>query len=194
MGDSQSPGSRVAGAVLAGGRSSRMGRDKAFVELDGRPLAAAVLDALREVGAAPVVAVGGDLASLTRLGFDDGVPDLHPGEGPLGGILTALEAVVADVVVVLGCDMPWVTAEALRELVAALDADPLADVAVAQSDRPEPLFAAWRRAPCRPILRQAFAEGVRAQHRALGRFVVRPVVVRDPAVLRSANRPGDLPG
>ena len=157
MGDAES----LAGAVLAGGRSSRMGRDKAFVELDGRPLAAMVLDALREAGAAPVVAVGGDLANLTALGFDRVVPDRHPGEGPLGGIVTALDAVAADVVVVLGCDMPWVTAEALGSLVDALAADPLADVAVGESDRLEPLFAAWRRAACRPVLQQAFADGIR---------------------------------
>ena len=94
------------GAVLTGGRSTRMGTDKAFVEVDGRPMAGRVAAALRAAGAAEVLAVGGDLDRLPSLGFDRAVPDRHPGEGPLGGLLTALAAAGHDVVVVLACDVP----------------------------------------------------------------------------------------
>ena len=82
-----------------------MGTDKALLEVDGRALAVIVADALRTSGADRVVAVGGDLDGLSALGLD-AVPDLHAGEGPLGGILTALDATTEDVVVVLACDLP----------------------------------------------------------------------------------------
>ncbi|MES4792537.1 MAG: hypothetical protein C4321_05700, partial [Chloroflexota bacterium] len=79
------------GAVLTGGRSSRMGRDKAFVALGGRPLVTYPVGALRMAGATEVFAVGGDRVRLTTLGLS-WVPDGHPGAGPLGGICTAIGA------------------------------------------------------------------------------------------------------
>src|SRR6185436_398763 len=94
-----------AGAVLTGGASQRMGTDKALIDVDGRALALSVADALRSAGATRVLAVGGDLVALRGLGLE-AIPDQHAGEGPLGGILTALEATDEDVVVVLACDLP----------------------------------------------------------------------------------------
>src|SRR5262245_1565825 len=91
------------GAVLTGGASRRMGRDKALVEVDGRPMAGRVAAALREAGAAEVQAIGGDAAGLGELGLDV-VPDRFPGEGPLGGIVTALSAASQPVTVVVACD------------------------------------------------------------------------------------------
>ncbi|MBU6317480.1 MAG: NTP transferase domain-containing protein, partial [Acidobacteria bacterium] len=76
---------RVIGAVLCGGRSSRMGRDKALVPHRGIPMVRSVADALTAGGCSEVVAVGGDTVGLGTLGFDV-TPDLHPGEGPLGGV------------------------------------------------------------------------------------------------------------
>lgn len=78
-----------AGAVLCGGASRRMGRDKALIPVDGRTLAGRVADALDAAGASPVVAVGGDLAALRAEGLT-AVPDAMPGAGPLAGIVTAL--------------------------------------------------------------------------------------------------------
>lgn len=194
-----------AGVVLTGGRSSRMGTDKAFVEVDGGPMAAAVLATLRDAGAASVAAVGGDVGRLAGLGFDEALPDRYPGQGPLGGVLTALEAAIEaaldapaapDVVVIVACDMPWLTAVAVRELVGTLERNPAAQAAVGhdRSDRVEPMFAAWRPAACHGPLTQAFAAGERALHAALGGLVTCTVTLEDPMILRSVNRPGDLPG
>jgi molybdenum cofactor guanylyltransferase len=77
------------GAVLCGGASRRMGRDKAFIPVGGRTLVRRVADALEAAGATPVVAVGGDLAALRAEGLT-AVPDDAPGAGPLAGIVTAL--------------------------------------------------------------------------------------------------------
>ena len=60
-------GIAFAGAVLTGGRSSRMGQDKATLPVDGVPMAARVAGALRRAGAEPVLAVGGDQTALEAL-------------------------------------------------------------------------------------------------------------------------------
>ena len=77
------------GAVLCGGASRRMGVDKAAVEVDGTPMARRVGDVLAAAGCSPVIAIGGDPTALGHLGLDV-VDDGFPGQGPLGGILTAL--------------------------------------------------------------------------------------------------------
>lgn len=177
------------GAVLAGGSSRRMGRDKAFVELQGRPLVSFPIAALQQAGAAEVLAVGGDRARLVALGTT-WVADRYPGAGPTGGILTALGAAARDVVVVLGCDMPFVTAAAVGHVLAALE--PGDDAAVpAVGGRLEPLLGAYRRR-CAPALAAALERGERAVHRALAGVAVRRVVLPDPGWARSINTPAEL--
>jgi molybdenum cofactor guanylyltransferase len=159
---------RFAGAVLAGGASRRMGRDKALVPSpDGRALALVAVDALRGAGAEEVVVVGGDEASLRALGLP-WVADIHPGEGPLGGILTAFAHTAAELVVVMACDMPGVGPEVPAALAAALTAEPDAGVAVAVvGEREQPLTACWRRSSAVVALQSAFHAGERAPRMVL---------------------------
>jgi molybdopterin-guanine dinucleotide biosynthesis protein A len=177
-----------AGAVLTGGRSRRMGRDKALLVVGEQPMAARAADALRGAGADPVVAVGGDAAALTGAGLDV-VPDLHPGEGPLGGLLTTFAALDDhDLVAVIATDLPDVTTELLVMLVEALGDD---DAVFAAADRLEPLCGVWRVATCQPVIAKAFADGERAVHRAV--IPLRHHTVPAPAhVLRNVNEPDDL--
>ena len=89
-------------AVLAGGRSSRMGVDKAGLPLGGKSMLGHVLDAATETGLS---------VRLIR-------NDLVPRCGPIGGIYTGLAQAGAGAVLFLSCDMPFVTARFLRELLA----------------------------------------------------------------------------
>ena len=181
-------GLAFAGAVLTGGRSSRMGRDKAMVPVDGVPMAARVAEAVRQAGAEPVLAVGGDQAALEALGLT-WVADRHPGDGPLGGILSAFGAIGHhDLVVVLATDLPDLDAAVVRALVEGLASH---DVAVAGGARAEPLCGVWRVASCEPVLTSAFERGERAVHRAMA--PLDRVVVPVPAQhLRNVNHPDDL--
>jgi molybdopterin-guanine dinucleotide biosynthesis protein A len=173
------------GAVLAGGRSRRMGRDKV-------PMFARVaLDALRSAGATSVFAVGGGEGLEVPV-----VPDLYPGEGPLGGVITALSSATAepiagpaaDVVVVLACDLPAVTPDVVLALVSALRGD----VAMARvDDCRQPLIAAWRRTAL-PTLIAAFDGGERAVHRAVEGLHVVDVDVADAAATVDVDTPADL--
>jgi molybdopterin-guanine dinucleotide biosynthesis protein A len=177
--------SPFAGAVLTGGASRRMGTDKALLEVDGRAMAVRVADALRAAGATRVVAVGGDADALAALGLDV-VADAHPGEGPLGGILTALSALDEEVVVVLACDLPQPDPAAVRRV---LDALGDADVAAPPG---ELLHAAYHRR-AQAHLADAFAAGERAPHRAVHGLHVVAVDDLPARALADADHPEDLP-
>jgi len=107
----------LSAVILAGGESRRMGRDKAWLEVEGQPLLARSLAVARELGAAEVFIsgrVGGDYSS-----FDCPVLlDLEPGFGPLGGIERGLHAATSPLLLVLPVDLPRMTAAFLRKLLA----------------------------------------------------------------------------
>lgn len=178
------------GAVLCGGRSTRMGTDKALVEVDGVAMAARVAAALRDGGCDTVVAVGGDVVGLAAVGLDV-ITDDHPGDGPLGGILTALRHAPAGAgaIVVASCDLPWLTGAVVGGLLAALGQH---DVAVATTDRRQPTCAAWRSEAMERVA-ALFAAGERAVHRALDGLDVVDVAAAT-ASLRNVNSPADLLG
>jgi molybdenum cofactor guanylyltransferase len=99
----------AAGFILAGGQSRRMGREKALVELGGRPLIAHALETLR--GAALPATIAGAQASLES--FAPVIPDANPGQGPLAGVCAALAATQTPLAVFLSIDMPFVPSSLL---------------------------------------------------------------------------------
>jgi molybdopterin-guanine dinucleotide biosynthesis protein A len=156
-------GTNVAGFVLAGGASSRFGEDKAFARLAGVPMLEYMIDLLiKATGWATIV--GGSREK--HQGFDvDIIPDRWPGEGPLGGIVTALEVSAKSYGkpnwnLIVSCDMPFLTEDWLRFLVErAVKSD--AQVVVPHSvNGPEPLCACWR-TDAVETLQAAFERGVR---------------------------------
>jgi molybdopterin-guanine dinucleotide biosynthesis protein A len=96
----------AAGFVLAGGRSSRMGSEKALIEFRGEPLVAHALRILRGAGLTALIA--GARSALERLA--PVVPDLDPGQGPLGGICAAMASSSARWSVCVTVDMPLLPA------------------------------------------------------------------------------------
>lgn len=110
----------AAGFVLAGGRSSRMGQDKALLKLGGEALVERCLRRLSEV--CVEVAIAGGSADLARFGRI--VPDVSPGCGPLGGIVSALAESRFTWNLFLPVDAPFVPVSCLKALLsAAMDSD-----------------------------------------------------------------------
>ena len=182
------------GAVLTGGSSRRMGRNKALIEIDGVPMASRVAAALRAAGCIRVVAYGGDPVELAPLGLPV-VPDRHPGCGPLGGVLGVLESVepgdaAVSGVFVVACDLPSLSGPSLAGMVVAAGERPDVDVVVARTSAIEPTCAIWA-GSATESLRRSFEEGERALHRAIGRLRSLEVDV-DPAALRNINTPDEL--
>jgi molybdopterin-guanine dinucleotide biosynthesis protein A len=126
----------ISGYILAGGRSSRMGTDKALLPLAGKPLVAHAVAKLRRI-CADVHILGSNpaLAAYAPL-----VPDLHPNCGPVGGIETALTHSTREWNFILPVDLPFLPAAILRDLAAATTA-PAATNRVAMfaiDHRPQP--------------------------------------------------------
>lgn len=112
----------VAGVILCGGASSRMGRPKALVELgDGTTALQRLAGSMRQAGLLPVVAVSGPLgpAAAALTGVDQVLTDhgTKDASGPLWGVDAALRQLQQDVVV-WPVDMPWVPPGVLRLLAA----------------------------------------------------------------------------
>ncbi len=180
----------VAGAILAGGMSSRMGRDKSLVEVGGIAMVARVASALTSSGCDPVVAIGGDAQRLRHLGLET-VPDEFPDEGPLGGILTALGWCPSLSVMVVACDLPLLTSDVVAALITAAEEHPDVDVVVAATQWIEPLCAIWRPSAM-PMLRASFETGDRAVHRVIDRLNTWTVTVA-PLTMTNVNETRDLP-
>jgi molybdenum cofactor guanylyltransferase len=182
---------RWTGVVLTGGASTRMGTDKAFVVVDGAPMALRVARAMQAADAQRVICVGGDLDRLGALGLDT-APDLHPGDGPLGGLLSAFEATAhAEMVLVAPCDLLAPSAAAFRAIVDALHvSSALGVVPLARGVR-QPLNGAYR-AAARAPLAGAFAAGERSVKGAIAVISIDEIDDIDAAALADADTPEDL--
>ncbi len=180
--------------LLVGGRSSRMGRDKALLSLapGGPPLVALAAEKLGRV-ADEVLLVGPQRAGYASLGLPR-VPDAFPGTGPLGGILSGLSAARNAHALVAACDMPFLSVR-LLEYMAALPRNYDVLVPELEAGRLEPLHAiySWE---CLQLIAESLRCGERkaagwfggADVQVLGREVLRYL---DPE-LRSfinVNRP-----
>lgn len=129
----------VTGVLLAGGKSRRMGRDKARMELFGRPLFVYSLELLQRNFQAVVIA--GERTDLARPGVPV-LPDIYPGSA-LGGLYTGLKAAETDWVFVAPCDMPFPDQRLLKHM---LDARNGFDAVVPRTpDGYQPVFALYHK-------------------------------------------------
>ncbi len=145
---------RWTGAVLAGGRSSRMGQNKALMQFEGRTLLERALDHLHPHVHELIVI--GDPSLYGHL-HHQVIPDELPGNGPMGGIATALKHARYSSMLVLGCDMPKVTAELFIELKEGLTK--VQDAFVPACDgNIEPLVAAYHKR-CLPAFKACITQG-----------------------------------
>lgn len=146
----------LTGIVLAGGASQRMGQDKAFLELGGRPLIAHVIERIASV-CDEVLVVAREARPYAGLGVPV-VADRFRGVGVLGGLHAGLEAAAHGLTLALGCDMPFLNADLLRALAAWAERF---DVAVLRrGEHIEPLHGAYRRT-CLSAMEAAIRAGQR---------------------------------
>lgn len=140
--------------VLAGGASSRMGRDKALLDFGGRPLIEHALALLRGVDLDARIC--GSRPDLAR--FAPVVPDNHPGCGPLAGVEAALSASGFDLNLFLPVDLPLLPAEFLRWMITRAKATDAVATIPLFGGRPQPLGAIYSRRLLRGI-HEALAAG-----------------------------------
>jgi molybdopterin-guanine dinucleotide biosynthesis protein A len=127
--------------VLAGGKSTRMGQDKAFLELGGKAL---IRNALAIAGAvAKEVKIVGDPGKFGDFGTV--VPDIYPERGPLGGIHAALAESASELNLMLGVDLPFLEVGFLQLLVSAAKDSPALVTLPRVDGYYQPLTAVYRR-------------------------------------------------
>ena len=179
----------IAGYVMAGGASTRFGFDKARAELNGEAMLARMCKLVQEgTGSVSVVAPFGRYAEFgQRI-----VEDQWPGQGPLGGIITALmDAHARDHqhawCLIVGCDMPFLTSEWLAYLKDRAAASTAAVVAPQSALGLEPLCACWHTSASGK-LQYAFEDGIRKVTEAMKRVSMEVVDERDWARFDKAGR------
>lgn len=143
-----------AGFVLTGGKSSRMGKDKAFLDFGGCTLLERALALLREV--CPTVVIVGDPDAFAKYGTV--IPDIFSGCGPLSGIHAALDHSSADLNLVLAVDMPFVTSQLLTHIVEAAEESPAIVTVPRSASGFQPLCAVYRR-PFAAVAERALRAG-----------------------------------
>jgi len=170
----------AAGFVLTGGKSRRMGRDKALLPAGGQTLCEHIGDVVSQA-ASPVFLVGHpERYGHLKYGC---LEDLHPDLGPLSGLETALSASEGEWNVVVSCDIVNIRAEWLRALLAKAA---LCAVAQDAAGNVQPLCGVYHR-ECRAIVSKALAEGRLRAMDLLRELNAVPVLV--PEVVLNVNTP-----
>jgi molybdopterin-guanine dinucleotide biosynthesis protein A len=132
--------SSISAAILAGGRSTRLGHNKALLKIKGGTVIERVINAASQfISAVRIITNSPD--EYKHLGFDIAT-DIRPGCGPLSGIHSALIHSATEYVLVLSCDIPLVSPEHLRPLI---NEYPGADITIYKHKKFEPLCAIYRR-------------------------------------------------
>jgi molybdopterin-guanine dinucleotide biosynthesis protein A len=187
--------SGVAAVVLAGGRSRRMGTDKATVPFCGRRMIDVVVERLRGL-TDDVVVCARERNALEPI-LVPVVEDAEEYAGPLPALVAGIRAAGTQRVIAVACDMPFLNVPLLADLAARLDEDIDAVVPVTE-DGPQPLHAAYGDCAVEPLL-AALAAGERSLRGALDRLRVRWVEEEvwrglDPSgrSFRNVNTPEEL--
>jgi molybdenum cofactor guanylyltransferase len=149
----------VHGFVLAGGKSSRMGEDKALLRFGGRPMVQIAVEKLR--GFCGQVTIGGNREDLAR--FAPVVPETRVGVGPGAGIEAGLRVGTQPWAMFIPVDVPLVPAELLRRWAEAVLARDGVSVSYLRCGRDQPAFCLLRRA-----CRERFSEALEGGERRLG--------------------------
>ena len=143
----------ITGIVLAGGKSTRMGTDKAFLELNGKPFITYILETVQRC--TEDVFVVSTNQKLDELGVTR-FPDSVPGLGPVGGIYTGLLHFKTEFNLVVACDTPFLNQDTIHCLIEGIDEKH--DAFIVQCEGIQmPLISIYRKS-CLPFFTQAVDE------------------------------------
>lgn len=140
---------RASAVILAGGDSRRMGRDKALLPIDGKPLIARIADRLKELFDEVIIGAN-RIEDYRFLGLEI-VPDREPGQGPLMGIASCLGRTVEDLAFVTACDVPRIDLGFIHRLIGLARGFDMA-LPVTGDRSYEPLFAVYRKTVVPPAM------------------------------------------
>jgi molybdopterin-guanine dinucleotide biosynthesis protein A len=148
----------ITAAILCGGKSSRMGRQKAFLPYEGKTMIERRYESMRDLFG-EIVLVANDPDAYSQLSVDV-VKDIIPNRGPLVGILSALLVAQYEYVFVIACDMPLIDNKLIREMCQQRHDK---DVLVLSHDQGvEPLLGVYSKKCVEPLEQAIFADQLKA--------------------------------
>lgn len=188
---------KVSAVILAGGKSRRMGRDKAWIENEGGPLIVRAIDTVRAAGVEEVFISGRPGVDYSALGLRV-LYDGQTGLGPLGGIERALRETKSPLLLVLAVDLAHMTADCLKSLTGRCNV--LTGAVPERNGQPEPLAAIYPRS-CHAIAAKLLAQSRLAArefaetcHReGAVTFIPVPFASVSASCFANWNTPSDLP-
>lgn len=183
---------RVAGLVLAGGYSRRMGRDKAGMIYHGRDQLHHAFDLLRSLTEACYVAIREDQLAESHRSTLPCLIDAADAAGPAAGLLAAQQRYPDTSWLLLACDMPLINRSMLQTLLSTAKSDPQTEViAYAAADgRIEPMCSLWRPASKVCLQREAMTSRNGLRHIA-EQLRIRLLQPSEPGLLVNANTPDE---
>jgi molybdopterin-guanine dinucleotide biosynthesis protein A len=182
----------IYGLVLSGGRSRRMGQDKALLERDGRSQLAHIVAMLERHVDRVFVSTRPDQKDEAERRRYDQVVDRYEDLGPLAGILSAMDEHPEADWLVVACDLPNIVDETIERLLAERStSQPFTAYISSHDGLPEPLCAIWRAGSDR-IIRGLMEDGVRCPRKILIRSDTHLIEQADPRSLDNVNTPEDL--
>lgn len=184
----------VCGLVLAGGKSRRMGSDKALLRQAGETQLSRAVSLLREKVGRVYVSTRPDQEGDAERGRFECIVDRYPDMGPLAGILSAMDTHSDHSWLVLACDLPNIDAATIEHLLLNNSALHVATAYESVSDGlPEPLCAIYR-PDVRPVIDAFVARGIFCPRKILLNSATHLLTQPNPGALHNINSPGDLAG
>lgn len=187
------------GFVLAGGKSSRMGRDKALLKFGKKTFLLNAIDIISPVCPRVSVVLNNSQSHLVEhlAAETPYIFDIHDNRGALGGIHAALENCRKPFALILACDMPLVTYEVIKKLVSSVSEDYSAVVPVEANGWLQPLCAVYRVDQCLAVLESLLSKDRSVSVRDFLKTIAIKAVPseflsQDPLILTNINSPIDF--
>jgi len=182
----------VYGLVLAGGKSRRMGRDKALLDRGGRSQLAFIVELLDALVDKVFVSTRPGQEGDAERGQYPQIVDRYDDLGPMAGILSALQQHSDVDWLVVACDLPNIDAQTIRELLLHRSGEQTFTAYTSSYDGlPEPLCAVYHFG-CGEIVRRFVDDGIHCPRKMLIRSNTRLLKQLEPGSLDNVNTPGDL--
>jgi molybdopterin-guanine dinucleotide biosynthesis protein A len=169
----------ISAAILAGGKNSRMGKDKAFLSVNGKSFIEHTIDELKGFG--NVLISSNDEEKFKKFGLPV-VKDIYPDCGPMSGLHAVLKANGDDLVLTVPCDLPFFTSEFADKLVSSIGKY---DAVIPETDDGyHPLCAVYTK-NCLPVFEEALNKGLYSVSRSLKNLNVKYLQITDTEEIKN---------
>lgn len=176
--------------VLCGGKSIRMGFDKALLQMDGEYVLLRTTKQLKKLFSEVILGTNDREKFPAAFSEELFLEDVYREQGPLGGLVTALESSKTEVLFLMACDIPAVASDLIQKMFFYTKKYEV--VICRQNNTLEPLFAFYHRS-CLPVFKQQLTTKDWRIRKEFKHFSVKVIELEECVPLRNVNTPKELP-